>query len=71
MSSPVLYELQLAWPTNWTAVFQRDAPLVIEIGFGGGHFLIDLAQKRPFANILGIEISIPSLRRGAQKARVA
>jgi len=67
----ILYEPQLSWPTDWTAVFHRDAPLVIEIGFGGGHFLIDLTQKRPFANILGMEISLPSLRRGAQKAKVA
>lgn len=67
----VLYESKLAWPTDWTAVFHRNAPLIMEIGFGGGHFLIDLARKRPFANILGIEISIPSLRRGTQKARVA
>ena len=67
----ILYEKNCSWPTDWTAVFQRSAPLVIEIGFGGGHFLIDLAQKRPDTNVLGIEISLPSLRRGAQKAKVA
>lgn len=67
----ILYEKNCSWPTDWTAVFQRSAPLIIEIGFGGGHFLIDLARKRPFANVLGIEISLPSLRRGAKKARVA
>ncbi|KAA3665322.1 MAG: tRNA (guanosine(46)-N7)-methyltransferase TrmB [Chloroflexi bacterium] len=67
----ILYDKKCSWPTDWTAVYHRSAPLVVEIGFGGGHFLIDLARKRPLSNILGIEISLPSLRRGAQKAKVA
>lgn len=69
--SQILYSKRMAWPTAWDEVFGRKAPLILEIGFGGGHFLIDLARKRPFHNILGIEISLPSLRRGAQKLRVA
>lgn len=59
----------MAWPTDWTAVFNRDAPLLLEIGFGGGHFLVDLAQKRPDANVLGVEISIPSIQRAKRKTR--
>lgn len=71
MVSPLLYEETLPWPTEWTAVFQRDAPLLLEIGFGSGHFLVDLAQKRPSANVLGVEIAIPSLRRAARKVQHA
>ncbi|MCP5094918.1 MAG: tRNA (guanosine(46)-N7)-methyltransferase TrmB [Chloroflexi bacterium] len=71
MSSVELHESQLSWPTDWSQIFGRKAPLVIEIGFGGGHFLVDLAQKRPSTNILGLEISLPSIRRGIQKTRVA
>ncbi len=67
----MLYEETQKWPTNWSEQYGRKAPLCIEIGFGGGHFLIDLARKRPLSNILGIEISTPSIRRGAQKVRVA
>lgn len=71
MSSPVLYEETLAWPADWTAVFRREAPLLLEIGFGSGHFLVDLARKRPSANVLGVEIAIPSLRRAARKVQHA
>lgn len=71
MEQILLYRRQLPWPTNWAEIFGREAPLIVEIGFGGGHFLIDLAQKRPFANVLGVEISIPSIRRAVQKTKVA
>lgn len=66
-----LFARQLAWPTDWTAVYGREAPLLMEIGFGGGHFLRDLARTRPWANVLGVEISLPAIRRGLQKLRVA
>lgn len=68
MSIPILPGLQLSWPVAWATLFERDAPLLLEIGFGGGHFLVDLAQQRPSYNIIGLEISLPSLRRGARKA---
>jgi tRNA (guanine-N7-)-methyltransferase len=45
--------------------------MLVEIGFGGGHFLIDWAKQRPDANILGLEISLPSLRKGESKIRNA
>ncbi len=35
----------------------QDAPRLIEIGFGNGEFLVDLAKKRPDALIYGIEMS--------------
>ncbi len=66
-----LFARQLDWPTKWVEVYGRNAPLLIEIGFGGGHFLRDLAQQRPSANVLGIDISLPSIRRGVQKIKQA
>lgn len=45
--------------------------MLIEIGFGSGDFLLELAQKRPHANLLGVEISLPSLRRGQRKMEQA
>jgi tRNA (guanine-N7-)-methyltransferase len=39
----------------------------MEIGFGNGEFLLDLAARHPQANILGVEISHPSLRKAARK----
>ncbi|NJN53528.1 MAG: tRNA (guanosine(46)-N7)-methyltransferase TrmB, partial [Anaerolineae bacterium] len=68
------YELQareLPWPTDWTKIYGRTAPLLLEIGFGGGHFLVGLAQQRPEANVLGVEITRPGIRRGVQKLKVA
>ncbi len=63
----ILPERRLPWPAPWAEIFERDAPLLVEIGFGGGHFLVDLARKRPSANVVGVEISLPSLRRGERK----
>lgn len=48
--------LNLPWGLNWADVFQRDAPLILEIGFGYGHFLAYLSQTRSDANIIGIEV---------------
>lgn len=58
---------QLPWPADWAALFGRRAPLVVEIGFGNGLFLVDLARRLPDANVLGLEISIPSIRSAARK----
>lgn len=63
--SLVLHAKQLPWPVDWTAVFGRSAPLWVEIGFGRGEFLVDLAQQHPAVNVLGVEIALPSLRRAA------
>lgn len=60
---------QLSWPANWTALFGRSAPLVIEIGFGSGLFLADLARRRPDVNLLGLEISIPAIRNAGRKVQ--
>ncbi len=71
MSSLILYSTQMYWPTDWTAVFGREAPLLLEIGFGGADFLVDLARRRPEANVLGVELSLPSVRKGEKKLQTA
>lgn len=67
----MLQSTRMDWPTDWTAVFNRSAPLLIEIGFGRADFLIDLAQKKPEANIIGVELSLPSLKKAEKKMAVA
>jgi tRNA (guanine-N7-)-methyltransferase len=67
MQTYMLRPTQLAWPTDWSGIFEREAPLFIEIGFGNADFLVDLAQRNPEANILGLEISYPSFRKGRRK----
>lgn len=65
--------LHLPWPADWIMLFGRTAPVLMEIGFGGGHFLVDLARRNPAANIIGVERSHYSLsetERRIQKANV-
>ncbi len=71
MSIDILNCARLSWPVAWPDLFERDAPLLAEIGFGGGQYLVDWAQSRPECNLLGLEISMPSLRRGARKLSIA
>ncbi len=67
MQSLILPAATLPWPVDWTAVFGQSAPLLVEIGFGGGEFLWHLRQKRPNCNLLGVEIALPSLRKAEKR----
>lgn len=71
MSIEILRYGRMSWPTNWPDLFGREAPLLVEIGFGGGHYFVDWAQSRPECNLLGLEISLQSLYRGAKKLALA
>lgn len=57
VAAPPLTLHGLPWPTDWAALFGRLAPLFVEIGFGRGDALIDLARRHPEANVVGIEMS--------------
>lgn len=48
---------RLAWSTDWNALFGTERPIILEIGFGRGAFLLHLARRFPDHNIVGIEIS--------------
>lgn len=54
---PQLSSLTLPWPVDWAALFGAERPLILEIGFGRGAFLVHLARTRPDASIIGLEIS--------------
>jgi tRNA (guanine-N7-)-methyltransferase len=43
------------------AVFGRDAPRVLEIGYGMGHSLADMAQADPDKDFIGIEVHRPGV----------
>jgi tRNA (guanine-N7-)-methyltransferase len=49
--------LEADWPLDWPALLGRTAPLVVEIGFGNGLFLLRQAQHHPEVNLIGIELS--------------
>ncbi len=46
---------------NCAAIFGREAPLVVEIGFGMGKSFVEMAQKDPLRNYLGIEVHPPGV----------
>ena len=48
-------------PLDMTALFGRDSPLVLEIGFGMGASLVTMAQNNPQQNFLGIEVHAPGV----------
>lgn len=43
------------------ALFGREAPVVVEIGFGMGQSLLTLAKQNPQINYLGIEVHKPGI----------
>lgn len=43
------------------AVFGREAPLTVEVGFGMGHTLAEMALAAPERNFIGIEIHEPGV----------
>lgn len=46
-----------------TQLFDRDAPVTLEIGFGNGESLLSLAQQNPAENFIGIEVHRPGVGR--------
>lgn len=57
-----LTSIRMPWPTDWAALFGAERPLILEIGFGYGQFLLHLAHENPDANVIGIEIAGQCLR---------
>ena len=50
-------------PCDLDALFGRRAPRIVEIGFGNGANLIQMASARPEADFLGIEVHRPGVGR--------
>lgn len=48
-------------PFTVDSVFSRDAPLVLEIGFGMGDSLYDMATANPSLNFVGVEVHKPGV----------
>ena len=50
-----------AQPVDFVSLFGRDAPIVLEIGFGNGETLVQQAGEHPEWNFLGIEVHEPGV----------
>ncbi|MDD9157321.1 tRNA (guanosine(46)-N7)-methyltransferase TrmB [Aliivibrio sp. S4TY2] len=46
---------------DWNEVFGNNNPVVLEIGFGMGASLVEMAQNSPEKNFLGIEVHRPGV----------
>jgi tRNA (guanine-N7-)-methyltransferase len=48
-------------PFDWQSIFAREAPRVLEIGFGMGESLVNLALNHPEIDFIGIEVHQPGV----------
>jgi len=46
---------------DFTAIFGREAPRILEIGFGSGHSLLEIAKATPTQDFIGIEMYQPGI----------
>lgn len=58
---------ETSYKGKWSATFDNDHPLHIEIGMGKGQFLLKLATKNPDINYIGIERYSSVLLRAVEK----
>ena len=58
-------------PVDAAAIFGREAPLVLEIGFGNGETLVELAAANPDRDFIGIEVHEPGVGHCLLKAHEA
>lgn len=58
-------------PALWNAVFRREAPLEVEIGFGTGEYLVRIAGERPGHNFVGIEENVERIYKTLRKIESA
>lgn len=48
-------------PLDFAAIFGRTAPTLLEIGFGNGDALLEMARRHPEWNFVGIEVHRPGI----------
>lgn len=58
-------------PLDFSAVFGRSAPVVLEIGFGNGESLVEQAAANPDKDYVGIEVHEPGVGHCLLKASAA
>lgn len=71
LTSGQVKALEQFWPTmglehqrgllNMQEVFARNAPVVLEIGFGMGKSLVEMAKNEPDKDFIGIEVHRPGV----------
>jgi tRNA (guanine-N7-)-methyltransferase len=55
------YGITASAPFDWNAVFDRRAPVVLEIGFGMGETTTAIAAAQPHVDFVGVEMHLPGV----------
>ena len=55
LNSPYVIQQPEAKKGRWNEVFGNNHPIKIEVGMGKGKFIMELAQRNPHINYIGIE----------------
>jgi tRNA (guanine-N7-)-methyltransferase len=55
-------------PIDWSALFGRSAPVVLDLGCGNGRFVVAEALRRPDRNVLGLDILPMVIRYATRRA---
>ena len=50
-------------PPDWPIVFENENPLQLDIGFGNGKFLIEMAAREPDCNFVGMDFYHKGIRK--------
>ncbi|MBI4584003.1 MAG: tRNA (guanosine(46)-N7)-methyltransferase TrmB [Planctomycetes bacterium] len=58
-------------PAGWSRLFGRAAELEVEIGFGSGEFLVQLARAQPDRNFVGLELEWAVIQKALRKIALA
>jgi len=53
---------------DWPGLFENDNPLKLEIGFGNGTFLLDMAIREPQSNFIGMDFYHKGIRKVITRA---
>lgn len=64
---PVVPWTRVDRPIDWPALFGREAPLIVEIGFGNGEALARRALRRPEQDHIGVEMAWSSTKRALRR----
>lgn len=59
----------LPWKGKWSAYFMNNHPIIIELGCGKGEYTVNLAEKNPENNYIGIDIKGARMWRGCKTSQ--
>ena len=65
-SHPLFSNLDIA--PDWDQIFSNNYPMKLEIGFGNGSFIIDMAMREPRTNFIGLDMYHKGIRKTITRA---